>query len=272
MTTKRTQGLLFIIGGAEDHEGDCTILREFVRWGGGRDATIAVLTAATSLPREVGDDYIRVFEKLGAKKVHVVNTEEREDSDRPEAIAAIEDSTAIFFTGGDQARIIELIKGTKLDAAIRQRQTQGAIVGGTSAGAAMMPNKMIVEGDSTSSPRVETVEMGAGMGFISGVIIDQHFAQRGRLGRLLSALLLEPADIGFGIDENTALIVDGDHLKVLGEGTVTVVDEKESNYNNLDKSLKDEALAIFGAKLHILPSGYEFNLQTRQPISPHQKS
>jgi cyanophycinase len=268
MVAAKNQGPLVIIGGAEDKEGDCTVLREFVRRAGGINAQIAVLTAATSAPREVGDNYIRVFERLGAEDVRVIDTERREDSDTPDALEKVEHATGIFFTGGDQARIIDLIKDTKLDAAIRQRHAAGATIGGTSAGAAMMPDIMIVEGESETNPRVNVVEMGPGMGFLPGIVIDQHFAQRGRLGRLISALIQQPAVLGFGIDENTAIVVAGDEFEVIGHSAVTIVDESNTTHNNLDGLLKDEALAVCGVKLHILPQGYRFNLKTRQPIAP----
>lgn len=260
------QGQLVIIGGAEDKEGDCKILREFVRCAGGTEAKIAVLTAATSEPREAGEDYVRVFERLGVEDVRVLNTTHKEDADAPEPLKIIEEATGAFFTGGDQALIIEYIKDTKLDTLLHQRQIEGLVIGGTSAGAAMMPDMMIVEGDSETNPRMDAVEMGPGMGFLHSVVIDQHFAQRGRLGRLISALLQQPAILGFGIDEDTAVIVDGDELTVVGRGAVTVVDESEATYDNLDDLLKDEAMAVCGIKLHILPQGFHFNLKTRKPV------
>lgn len=125
---------------------------------------------------------------------------------------------------------------------------------------------MIIEGESETNPRVDVVAMGPGMGFLPGVVIDQHFAQRGRLGRLISALAQQPAVLGFGIDENTAIAVSGDEFEVIGEGAITVIDESEKTHDNLDGLLKDEALAVCGAKLHILPHGYRFNLKTRKPI------
>ncbi len=261
-------GPLVIIGGAEDREGDGVILREFVRRAGGVKAKIVVLTAATSMPREVGDDYIRVFTKIGAETVEVVNTERPDDADRQESVDKINQATGIFFTGGDQARIIELVKGTRVDQAIRERHAQGAVIGGTSAGAAMMPETMIIEGDSATNPKVNVVNMGPGMGFLPGIVVDQHFAQRGRLGRLLAALVQQPVILGIGIDENTAVIVDGDEFEVVGEGAVTVVDESEGTYNNLEGLLKDEGLAVCGVKLHILPHGFRFNIKTRQPVTP----
>jgi cyanophycinase len=268
MESTKEQGQLVIIGGAEDKEGDCKILREFVRCAGGTKAKIAVLTAATSDPRESGEDYTRVFERLGVEDVRVLNTIHREDADDPETLKVIEEATGAFFTGGDQAKIVEYIKGTKLDTLLHQRNREGMAIGGTSAGAAIMADIMIVEGESETNPRMDAVKMGPGMGFLHSVAIDQHFAQRGRLGRLISALLQEPAILGFGIDEDTAVIVDGDEFTVVGRGAVTIVDESEATYNNLDELLKDEAMAVCGVKLHILPQGFRFNLKTRQPVFP----
>jgi cyanophycinase len=223
MESTKERGQLIIIGGAEDKEGDCQILREFVRCAGGTKAKIAVLTAATSEPRSAGETYTRVFERLGVEDVRVLDTIHREDADDPENLKIIEEATGAFFTGGDQALIIEHIKGTQLDALLHQRNREGMVVGGTSAGAAIMPDLMIIEGDSETNARMDAIEMGPGMGFLHSVVIDQHFAQRGRLGRLISALLQQPANLGFGIDEDTAVVVDGDEFKVLGRGAITVV-------------------------------------------------
>lgn len=266
MTESNSNRQLVIIGGAEDRDGDSQILREFVRRAGGTKAYIVIMTAATELPREAGENYIRVFERLGAAEARIVDTETREDAASSTALEAINKATGIFFTGGDQARITSILKDTQIDAAIHKRFAEGAVVAGTSAGAAVMPDNMIVEGDSQTNPRIEVVEMGPGLGFLPGVVIDQHFSQRGRLGRLISALVQQPAVLGFGIDENTAMVVTDSQIQVIGQGAVTVVDESEATYNNLGEILKDEPLAVFGAKLHILPNGYKFDLKTRQPI------
>lgn len=257
---------LVIIGGAEDKEGDCVILREVVRRAGGTKAKIVIMTAATELPREVGENYIRIFKRLGADEVRIIDTETREDAASSTALKAVEEATGIFFTGGDQARITGIIKDTELDAAIHKRCSEGIVIAGTSAGAAVMPDVMIVEGDSVTNPRINMVDLGPGMGFLPGVVIDQHFSQRGRLGRLVSALAQEPAVLGFGIDENTAMVVTGDQFEVIGEGIITVVDESEVVHNNVDEVLKDEPLAFCGAKLHILPHGYKYDLTNRKPI------
>ncbi|PSB06489.1 cyanophycinase [filamentous cyanobacterium CCP2] len=261
------QGQLIIIGGAEDTTGECQILREFVRRSGGIKARIVVMTAASSIPEEVGQEYIEIFERLGATNVQVIDTRSNEDANTLELLRAVAQATGIFFTGGDQARIIRSIKGTILEDALHKRYAEGAIIAGTSAGAAVMPDTMIVEGESDTNPRMDAVEMGPGMGFLPNVVVDQHFAQRGRLGRLLSAMLQKPKVLGFGIDENTAIIVNGNEIEVLGEGAVTVVDESGVTYNNLDRVLQDEPVAVFGVKLHILPEGHWFDLATRQPIA-----
>jgi cyanophycinase len=266
MSVSQAKGQLIIIGGAEDKKDDCTILREFVRRAGDSKARIVVMTVATELPKEVGDDYIRVFERLGAEDVRIVDTVEREDASSRSALEAIEKATGVFFTGGNQARITRILKDTELHEALHKRYSEGLVVGGTSAGAAMMPDTMIVEGDSETNPRIEIVEMGPGMGFLPGVVVDQHFAERGRLGRLLSAVTQQPVVLGFGIDENTAVAVKGKEFEVIGEGAVTVVDVSGITHTNLDNVLKDEDLALCGVTLHILPHGYRFNLENRKPI------
>lgn len=261
--SKSQSGQLIIIGGAEDREGECQILREFIRRAGGRDAKIAIMTVATSSPEEVGSDYQNLFEKLGANQVEIVDTEEREDASDSRNLEVIEDATGVFFTGGDQARITEILKNTEIDDLLHQKFEQGLVIAGTSAGAAMMPDIMIVEGEGETNPRLDTVTLEPGMGFLSQVAIDQHFSQRGRLGRLVSALIQQPGVLGFGIDENTAIAVNGDEIEVIGEGAVTIVDVANISHTNLKESLQDEALAICGAKLHILPNSYRFSLKKR---------
>lgn len=263
---KQVHGQLIIIGGAEDKENDRLVLREFVRRSGGTQAHIVVMTAATSMPREVGEDYRAIFEKLGAKDVRIVDTERREDASDPKALEDIEQATGVFFTGGDQARITDALKGTEMDKLLHKKFAQGLVIAGTSAGAAMMPDMMIVEGDSDTNPRMEVVKMEPGMGFLPGVVIDQHFIQRGRLGRLVSALAQQPVVLGFGIDENTAIAVNGNEIEVIGEGAVTIVDVASITHSNIEQSLHDEPLAICGAKLHILPDGYRFDIAKRQAI------
>lgn len=263
---KTINGQLIIVGGAEDKKNDCKVLREFIRQSGGRKAHIVVMTVATDLPSEVGTEYRDIFERLGVEEVRIINTVAHEDADRVENLESIGWATGVYFTGGDQARITRLLKDTEFDRLIHERYAQGLVIGGTSAGAAMMPEMMIIKGDSETNPRVEIVHMDRGMGFLPNIVLDQHFAQRGRLGRLLSALAQQPVVLGLGIDENTAIVVSGDVFEVIGEGAVTIIDVADITHSNLHKLLPDEALAFCDTKLHILPSGYRFNLKTRQPI------
>jgi cyanophycinase len=262
-----THGQLVIIGGAEDKEGDCKILREFVRRAGGTQSRIVVMTVATGLPGEVGEQYIKLFERLGVEQVDVVDTARREDASDPNALEKIGQATGVFFTGGNQARITECLKDTELDAKLHQRFAEGVVIAGTSAGAAMMPDMMIVEGEGETNPRVEVARMDRGMGFLPGVVIDQHFAQRGRLGRLVSAVSQQPVNLGFGIDENTAIAINGKELEVIGDGAVTIIDVATLTHSNIEETLKDEPLALCGATFHILPHGYKFDLEKRAPMT-----
>lgn len=273
MAVSETKRQLVIIGGAEDKEGDCTILREFVRRAGGINARIVVMTVATELPREVGDDYTRVFERLGAQEIRIVDTVERDDASSPTYLEAIEKATGVFFTGGNQARITSVLKDTEIDRLLHKRLAEdGLVIGGTSAGAAMMPDMMIVQGESETNPRLEIVEMEPGMAFLPGVVIDQHFLQRGRTGRLLSAVTHQPVNLGIGIDENTAIVVNNNQFEVVGEGAVTIFDVSEITHTNLGQILKDEDLAICNVKLHILPHGYRFDLASRKPMVEENNS
>ena len=260
------RGQLVIIGGAEDKQGDCKILREFVRCAGGRQAKVVVMTVATELPGEVGADYLQVFERLGVENIRIVDTDKPEDANDPKALEAIQNATGVFFTGGRQDRITNLLKGSAIDRLLHQRYAQGLVVGGTSAGASMMSNAMIVEGDAQTHPRLEIVETDDGLNFLPEAVIDQHFAQRGRLGRLLAAVAEQSHLLGLGIDENTAVVVYGSEFTVIGEGAVTVVDLQGISHCNAQQLLKDESLAICGAKLHVLPAGYRFDLKSRSPV------
>lgn len=262
-----THGQLVIIGGAEDKEGECKILREFIRRAGGLQARVVVMTVATGLPGEVGTQYTDIFHRLGVEDVRVVDNARPEDASDPRALEAIEQATGVFFTGGNQARITELLKDTELDKMLHKRFSEGIVIAGTSAGAAMMPDMMIVEGEGETNPRMEVARMDRGMGFLPGVVVDQHFAQRGRIGRLLSAVAQQPVNIGFGIDENTAIAINGKELEVIGEGAVTILDVSNLTHSNVDDLLKDEPLALCGAALHILPNGYKFDLEKRLPIT-----
>ena len=266
MRLANPKGLLVIIGGGEDKEGDCTILAEFVRLAGGNQARLVVMTVATDEPEEVGGQYRGVFKRLGAASVSVLDVSRREQAHDKKSLKALEQATALFFTGGDQLHVTSLIGGTDMDILLHQMYEEGVVIGGTSAGAAMMSNSMIVRGSSESNPRLGTVQLGPGIEFLQGVVVDTHFSERGRHGRLISAVAHYPRDIGIGIDENTAIVVKGDLFEVIGEGAVTVIDAGTLTYTNVPDLKEGGGLALYGLTLHILTAGHRFNLTARQPI------
>ncbi|WAH37323.1 cyanophycinase [Alicyclobacillus dauci] len=259
-------GPLVIVGGAEDKTGECRILRRFIELGGGKSAYVLVITVATELPIEVGTEYTEVFGRLGVADVRTFDVSTREAANLDSAVKMIRNATCIYFTGGDQLRITKLLGGTRVDAELHEAYHRGVPLGGTSAGASMMSSTMIVEGEAETNPRVSIVDMAPGMEFLDGAVVDQHFAQRGRLGRLLSAVAQYPHHLGLGIDENTAVIVQDHVLEVVGQGAVSIVDAGSVSYSNLDKVTREESLALCGVKLHMLPEGCGFHLRDREPI------
>lgn len=269
---EKVRGNLVIIGGAEDKEFDCVILRRFVELAGGKEATIAVITTATEYPREVGNQYRTLFYDLGAHRVEALFITKREDAGDLHLAEQIKQCTGIFFTGGDQLRITSIIGGSRVDEAIRRAYEHGVVIAGTSAGASVMSDTMIVEGDSADTAKKCTLNMAHGMGLLEEVVVDQHFAQRGRINRLLTAVAQNPYVLGVGIDEDTAIVVNPDAtFEVIGSQTVTVVDGRFIRYTNVSESEPNEPLALSNVVLHILPTGYSFDLGHRQPFSAKEK-
>lgn len=266
MPVTEPKGKLVIIGGKEEREGDCSILKEFITLSGGARSRLVVLTVATDLFREAMAEYKAAFKSLGVDHVEGYDVSQRTDADNEKALEAIEKATGIFFTGGDQLKITALLGGTKMHDLLHERYRKGTVLAGTSAGAAMMSNSMLISGASDSNPRLGGMEIGPGMDFLMGAMIDTHFSQRGRIGRLLTAVAHYPQDIGFGVDENTAMIVEGREFRVVGEGAVTVVDAGAITFTNLPDIGEEEALALHDVKLHVLPEGHRFDLEKRAPI------
>jgi cyanophycinase len=266
MPITEAKGKLVIIGGAEEREGDCSILKEFITLAGGARARIVVMTVATSLYREAMAEYKAAFKSLGIDHVEAYDVSERLDAKNEKALAALEKATGIFFTGGDQLKITALLGGTEMHDLLHEKYRKGTVIAGTSAGAAMMSNSMFISGASETNPRFGGMEIGPGMDFLVGAMIDTHFSQRGRIGRLLTAVAHYPQDLGFGIDENTAMIVEGREFRVMGEGAVTVVDAGAITYTNLPDISEGDGLALYDVKLHVLPEGHRFDLEKRAPI------
>ena len=263
---ERRAGPLVIIGGAEDREEDCEVLREFVRLSGGAGARLVIISVASEAPREVAGIYETTFRRLGVREVRALDVGTRAAANDGEAVAAIGAASGVFFTGGNQLRITRLVGGTRLDTALHRGREAGLVVAGTSAGAAMMSSVMIVGSAPTLTLRAGMVELGAGLGFLPGVLIDQHFEQRGRLRRLLAAIAQYPHELGVGIDEDTGLVVEGHTFEVFGSGSVTVVDAGGMTHTNLAEVERHDLLAICGVRIHVLPAGYRFDLQNRAPV------
>jgi len=264
--TIRTEGPLVIIGGAEDKQGECRVLDAFVRCAGGAKGRIAVVSVASREAADVGAEYVGLFRRLGSKDAFAIEITSRQQANDPGVIDQLERATGVFFTGGDQLRITNLLGGTRIDQALHRRRGEGMALGGTSAGAAMMSGTMIVAGTSESGPRAGIVQVGPGLEFLRGVMIDQHFTRRGRTGRLLEALARYPHQLGVGIDEDTALVVRGPVFTVVGRGAVTVVDVGGVTFNNALERENHEHLTICGVKLHVLSDGFGFDLRERTPI------
>ena len=263
-TSNGTRGFLIPIGGAEGkRKKDRHILEKFVSLCGGDDAKILVIPTA-SLLDETGPTYQALFEKLGARS-RCIPVENRDDCFGDEIIEVLDRSTGVFITGGNQLRLSTIYGGTPVARKLRQMNADGIHLAGTSAGAAIMPEHMIAGGRGGPSPRESGVELAPGLGLTNRVIIDQHFSQRGRMGRLLSALSFNPFVCGLGIDENTAAFIgpDGD-AEIVGRGTVTVIDPAGLRHSSMSYVRKAEAVSLTGLKLHVLAAGGHFNIETRE--------
>lgn len=261
-----TEGTVIIIGGAEDKVRDRVILSRFVALAGGVDATIAVISTASSLGLEAGERYKAVFAELGVTRVRPLHAITRAQANDDATIAAMRDVTGVFLTGGNQLRLSSTLGGTRLADAILDRFRTGAVVAGTSAGASAMSSHMIAFGASGATPKHRMAQISAGLGVLPGVIVDQHFQQRNRLGRLLSLIAQNPSLLGLGVDEDTAGVVGPDGiLEVIGRGSITVVDGATSETDAWEVR-GHRPLMISGVVLHSFPAGYRFDLRHRERI------
>jgi cyanophycinase len=260
-------GTVIIIGGAEDKVRDRVILARFIELAGGRDSRIAVISSASSMGTEAGERYRAVFSELGADIVRPLHAITRSQANDESAAQTVRDATGVFMTGGNQLRLSSIIGGTRLADAILTRFQAGAVVAGTSAGASAMASHMIAFGASGATPKHRMAQIAAGLGLLPGVIVDQHFQQRNRLGRLLSLIAQNPSLLGLGVDEDTAGIVGPDHvLEVLGRGSVTVVDGAASETDAWEVK-GHRPLMISNVVLHSLPGGYRFDLRRRHRVA-----
>jgi cyanophycinase len=260
-------GSVIVIGGAEDKVRDRVILSRFVSLAGGADARIVVISTASSLGAEAGQRYRQVFGELGVKRFTPIHAVTRSQANDETFVAPLSDATGIFLTGGNQLRLSSTIGGTRLADAVLDRFRHGAVVAGTSAGASAMSSHMIAFGASGATPKQRMAQVAAGLAVLPGVIIDQHFQQRNRLGRLLSLIAQNPSLLGLGIDEDTAGDVGPDPvMEVIGRGSITVVDGSGSETNAWEIG-GHKPIMISNVVLHSLPAGNRFDLRARSRVA-----
>lgn len=256
-------GPLLIIGGHEDKEGDRVILNAVAkRSQGGR---LVIATVASHEPEGYFDSYQKAFADLGVTDLVELYVEERSDSGDAEALGKLEGVAGVFFTGGDQLRISSQIGDTPIERRIMEIHRSGGLIAGTSAGASVMSETMLVKGASGESYRIGELHMAPGLGLMRDVIIDQHFAERGRYGRLLGAVAHNPRLLGVGIDEDTALLVEDNRGQVIGSGAVYIVDGQDATHSNIAEARSERALSMFDVRMHVLSSGDGFEFSTRRP-------
>jgi len=269
--SKRVKGTLVIIGGAERKDDEQTVLKvvaDRIR----ANQRLLIVTVASYEPDGTAQDYIRIFKELGVSQIDVADVRTREDAERQDLVEKCERASAIFFTGGDQLRITSQMGDSPMYQCMKQRYEDGAMIIGTSAGAAAMPFTMIVGGPSDASNRVSALSMAPGLGLLDYVVIDSHFAQRGRMGRLIGAVMQNPRNIGLGIDEATAIVVDkAERFDVVGPGAVYVVDGSQISYSSLSEDHAEGIVTVHDVRLHVLGEGDCYDLSTRRPIVPKEQ-
>ncbi len=263
-----TRGWIVPVGGAEDKEQDAVILRRFVEVSGGSAARIAIIPTASRLP-ETGPRYERIFRNLGAHTATSIPFESRADAERDDLLDRLEQATGVFLTGGNQLQLSTILGGTPVARAIRRLNARGVTVGGTSAGAAILSEHMIAFGQGGATPIAGLASLAPGFGLTNRIVIDQHFRQRDRLGRLLSVLAFNPFAVGIGLDEDTAAFIDPDDvLHVEGAGAITIVDVSRLEHSSMGHNKPGQAICLTGIQLHILTRNGAYNLHTRKATPP----
>jgi cyanophycinase len=263
-------GHLLVIGGAEDKYNERRILRKFLHLAGDQEANILILPVASDYPEFASDVYVQAFRNLGVANPKVLRATSRQDIIDADVDALLDGVTGIFITGGDQMRLTSLMGGTLLARNISKLvQETDVVLAGTSAGAAGMSASMIVRGEASSHPHKNSVRISPGLGFLKNIIIDQHFTERGRISRLITAVSYNPFNLGIGIDENTAIILTNEGtLEVFGQGTVTIVDGSNITYNEIAEVDEFQPFSVFGTQIHILRDGLAYDFFERKPLQP----
>jgi cyanophycinase len=256
-----------VIGGAEDKLRDKAILSRFAKFAGAGDGHVVVISTASSLGDQATEMYRELFLGMGLGAVTGLRPEEREEADDPAAVSALQGATGVYLTGGNQSRLASVVAGTRLGDALFLAHDRGAVLAGTSAGASAMASHMVAFGRSGSTPKNRMAQLSAGLGILQGLVIDQHFEQRGRIGRLLALVAQSPSLLGIGIDEDTCAIVFSDRtLHVIGKGAVTIVDGRHVT-TDAYRGKGYKPLMVSGAILHSLPAGTWFDLRRRELLA-----
>ncbi len=252
MKSIATCGVLMPIGGAEDKHGERRVLRHFLELCGGKRARVVVMPSASPSAAEVGEAYSTLFRGLGAANVDCLHIQDRREANSQDTLALLKHATGIFMAGGDQLKLLGLIGGTGLANALREAHRCGTHIAGTSAGASAMSRQMISSGRRGSQPVQRMVQMAAGLG-LTNFIIDQHFSQRDRMGRLITAVTLNPGSIGLGLDEDTALVMQPNgNWRLVGSGTVTVIDGRGMTFNDMYAAKSHEPFRVDGLDIRVL--------------------
>lgn len=263
------EGFIIPIGGAEEKIGDTRILSRFVQLCGGESARIAIIPTASQLD-DTGAKYEEVFQRIGVMSAEALPIKVREDCDREDWLDTLGQADGIFMTGGNQLRLSTIIGGTQVARAIRDASARGVHVAGTSAGAGFMSEHMIAFGGEGLLPRAGLVTMAPGLGLTNRVVVDHHFAERARLGRLMTALSFNPFAIGLGLDEDTAAFIGPDDvLNIVGSGSVTLVDPADIQYSNLSSRSDGDPVCLVNVRVHFLVDGWSFDLNTREASHKH---
>ena len=263
------KGTLIALGGGYDDDLIKLIRSEICPL----HSNIEVIATAATEPQESGLAYKEAFEELGCNKVQFMLIDEDHVADQPDYISRIQQADVIFFTGGDQVRLNEFLNGTQLLEIMRRRYHQEPIIiAGTSAGAAIMSDRMIYDGYGHYSLIKGEMKTTIGFGFVSHLYIDTHFVERGRFGRLAHAVAHDPAYVGVGLSEETGIIIkEGDKIEVFGTGVVTIIDASKIRFTNTRQVSENESIAVENLVMHLLVEGYRYCLKEHlfQPVEQH---
>lgn len=260
----REPGALIAIGGAEDKTSDSLVLGRVMSLLPPYGSEIAVITTASRVPDQVFAGYERVFGEFGASTVHHLDIQDRAAAREDANVAVAATCDLIFFAGGDQLRLTNVLGGSPLLDAIRARHKAGATIAGTSAGAAAMSSTMIYDGAAANALRKGAVKMSVGLGFVDDVVIDSHFLERGRFTRLMEVGATNPEYVGIGLGEDAAVIIrPGPVLEAVGQGLVIIVDSSELRRSNVAELADGEPVAIEHVIMHALTNGFGYDVKRR---------